>query len=479
MKKKNNQILFFFNTLFFLITALVLSNKIFAQENPEKKRLVSYNSFISQILQSHPVAAQAALLNDMARQQLRLSKGLLDPTINSKYGTKSLDQKDYYFDWTNELKIPLWWGTDIKASYNNTTGEFANSEDLTSSKGLSAVGITLPLGQGLIIDERRATIKQAKIMQKMAVAEKVKIINKLILQANKDYRDWQYSYQKMMLFFDGYQLADLRLRALKERVIQGDLPSIDSVEANIEAQNRYNIYLQATLDYQNGLLVVSNYLWSPQGTPLEMDTTFIPENFVFPFDKPNSDSLAQLLIFAQKNHPDLIKLDLKLDQLAVEKRMFADKLKPKLNLEYNFLGKGFDVPATNTFANDNYKFGASFSYPLFLRQERGKLEGVKLKITDTKYSLQQNNLEIRNSIKGAFNETNFLAQQISVQSIIVSNAVLMRNGELAKFDSGESSIFLINTREMSLLNHSVKLAEMQAKFLKAQALLQWSAGRMP
>jgi outer membrane protein TolC len=93
--------------------------------------------------------------------------------------------------------------------------------------------------------------------------------------------------------------------------------------------------------------------------------------------------------------------------------------------------------------------------------------------------LQQNNLEIRNSIKGAFNETNFLAQQISVQSIIVSNAVLMRNGELAKFDSGESSIFLINTREMSLLNHSVKLAEMQAKFLKAQALLQWSAGRMP
>jgi hypothetical protein len=37
-------------------------------------------------------------------------------------------------------------------------------------------------------------------MQKMAVAEKVKIINKLILQANKDYSDWQYSYQKMMLF---------------------------------------------------------------------------------------------------------------------------------------------------------------------------------------------------------------------------------------------------------------------------------------
>jgi outer membrane protein TolC len=478
MKRKNNIAFHYFNALTLLLGILFVGQSS-AQENAIKKNVVSYKSFIVQILQNHPVAAQASLLNDMASQQLRISKGLLDPTINSKYASKTLDQKDYYFNWTNELKIPLWWGTDIKASYNNITGEYASSEDITPNKGLSSLGITLPLGQGLIIDERRATIKQAKVMKKMADVEKVKLINKLILQANKDYRDWQYSYRKMSLFYEGYQLADLRLKALKERVIQGDLPSIDSVEANIEAQNRYNIYLQSLLEYQNGLLVVSNYLWSPQGTPLEMDTTFVPENFVFPFDKTNSDTLNQLLAFAQKNHPDLIKLDLKLTQLAIEKKMFADKLKPKLNLEYNFLQKGFDVPSANTFANDNYKFGASFSYPLFLRQERGKLEGVKLKITDTKYSLQQNNLEIRNSIKTAYNETNLFAQQIAVQNGIISNAVLMRNGELAKFESGESSIFLINTREMSLINHSVKLAEMQAKFLKAQALLQWSAGKMP
>ncbi len=477
--KRKNKFTFYFFVFFTLYAIIVQCAQVFAQANSGNKRIVSYNAFISQILQSHPVAAQASLLNEMALQQLRLSRGLLDPTINSKYTTKTLDQKDYYYNWTNELKVPLWWGTDIKASYNNITGEYASSEDITPDKGLTAVGITLPLGQGLIIDERRATIKQAKLMQKIADAEKVKIINKLILQANKDYRDWQYSFSKMLLFYDGYKLADLRLKALKERVIQGDLPSIDSVEANIEAQNRYNIYLQSMLEYQNGLLVVSNYMWSPQGTPLEMDTTFAPENFAFPFDKPNSDSLTQLLVFAQKNHPDLIKLDLKLDQFSIEKRMLTDKLKPKLNLEYNFLQKGFDVPSTAQFANDNYKFGASFSYPLFLRQERGKLEGVKLKIIDTKYSVQQNNLEIRNSVKAAFNETNLLAQQIAVQSSIVNNAVLMRNGELAKFESGESSIFLINTREMSLLNHSVKLAEMQAKYLKAQALMQWSAGKMP
>jgi len=474
--KNNLTFSFSILSLAFLLHFCQLS---FAQENNNKKQVVSYQSFITQILQNHPVAAQAGLLNEMALQQLRLTKGLLDPTLNSKYGAKTLGEKDYYSSWENDLKIPLWWGTDIKASYNNVTGDNANNEDLTPSNGLSAIGITIPLGQGLIIDERRAAIKQAKVMQKMAQAEKVKLINKLILQANKDYRDWQFSHSKSLLFYDGYKLADLRFNALKERVIQGDLPAIDSIEANIEAQNRYNIYLQSLLEYQNGLLVVSNYLWSPQATPLVMDTTFVPENFTFPFEKPNSDSLTQLLTFAQKNHPDLVKLGLKIDQLAIEKRMFTDKLKPKLNLDYNFLEKGFNMPTPNTFTTDNYKFGASFSYPLFLRQERGKLASVKLKITDTKYSLQQSNLEILNGIRAAYNDASMLSTQIAVQSSIVSNAVLMRNGELSKFESGESSIFLINTREMSLLNHSVKLVEMQSKFLKATALLQWSAGKMP
>ena len=215
MKRKNN-IAFQYSNALILLLGILFVGRSSAQENAIKKNVVSYNSFIVQILQNHPMAAQASLLNEMASQQLRISKGLLDPTINSKYSSKTLDQKDYYFNWTNELKIPLWWGTDIKASYNNITGEYASSEDITPNKGLSSLGITVPLGQGLIIDERRATIKQAKVMKKMADVEKVKLINKLILQANKDYRDWQYSYRKMSLFYEGYQLADLRLKALKE-----------------------------------------------------------------------------------------------------------------------------------------------------------------------------------------------------------------------------------------------------------------------
>ena len=95
---------FYFFVSLTLLVIIVQCSQVFAQQNDAKKQIVSYESFISQILQSHPVAAQAALLNEMAVQQIRLSKGLLDPTINSKYTTKTLDQKDYYYNWTNELK---------------------------------------------------------------------------------------------------------------------------------------------------------------------------------------------------------------------------------------------------------------------------------------------------------------------------------------------------------------------------------------
>lgn len=475
-----NSLLIYVKLVFYILVLGLNYSVVKAQNNiNESKRIVDYKSFIEQILKNHPVASQAYLLTDMAKQELRASYGSLDPSLSSKYSSKNLGSVDYYANWANELKIPIWWGTDIKATYDNFNGDYVNNQDITPSKGLTAVGITVPIGQGLIIDERRAAIKQAKVMQKMAEADRVKLINKLILQATKDYRDWQLSFQKEQLFKEGFALADERYNGIKERVIQGDLPAIDSVEASIEAYSRQNIYLQSLLEFQNGALVVSNYIWSANGTPLEMDSTFIPEILTIESEKISADSLSKLLVFARQNHPELIKLNLKISQFEIERKLYKDKLKPKLNVEYNFLQRGFDVPVVSNVFNNNYKFGASFNLPLFLRYERGKYQMAQIKISDTKYFLQQSNVEVGNAITMNYNELIQLTNQLNIQNKIVVNAALMRDGELSKFEIGESSIFLINTREMSLLNHFAKLIEMKAKYMKAIAMLQWSAGKMP
>jgi outer membrane protein TolC len=50
------------------------------------------------------------------------------------------------------------------------------------------------------------------------------------------------------------------------------------------------------------------------------------------------------------------------------------------------------------------------------------------------------------------------------------------DGELERFRQGESSIFLINTREQRLLDTQVKYLKLLSEFKKAEAGLVWATG---
>ena len=51
-------------------------------------------------------------------------------------------------------------------------------------------GLSLPIGKGFLIDERRLAVRQANIYQQIATAEQAKMINKILITALKDYWEW-------------------------------------------------------------------------------------------------------------------------------------------------------------------------------------------------------------------------------------------------------------------------------------------------
>jgi outer membrane protein TolC len=97
---------------------------------------------------------------------------------------------------------------------------------------------------------------------------------------------------------------------------------------------------------------------------------------------------------------------------------------------------------------------------------------------ETNLELQQTNRENLNQIYAAYKERQMLEEQIRLQEQIVANSTLLRNGEQQRFENGESSLFLINSREMSLLSQQVKLHELKTKYGKSKYNLQWSAGNL-
>ncbi|GEO05427.1 transporter [Adhaeribacter aerolatus] len=460
---------------------LVLGLSPAKAQNPDSVQVLTLQEFHRLVLQNHPVASQAALLTEQARQELRMARGTLDPVISSKIYRKEYNGKEYYHLWNNTLEIPTWFGFDLKAGYDQTRGQYLNPENNTPAGGLSFAGVSVPLGQGLFIDQRRATIKQAVLLQDIAEAEWVKLINKLLLQATKDYWDWLLYYREMQLYREALELADFRLKAVRIRVREGDLAAIDTVEALTEVQNRQVLVQQAQLAYNNVRLMVATHLWAENAVPLELQERTVPALTGSELTTLPQDSMQQLLELAKTNHPDLRKINLKGQQLQVEQRLATEKLKPKLNVEYNVLQKDFYL-RPDAFERQylwaNYKLGMSFNVPLFLREERGKLQLTKAKQQANNLELQQTTREIENSLLAAFNDWESLAAQIKLQEQMVENANKLRNGEVIRFQNGESSLFLVNSREAKLLESQQKLYSLQTKYAKAKTLLYWSAGNM-
>lgn len=460
-----------------LLLPLLLSANTFSADS---SRVFTLDDFYGQILRFHPIAKQAGLLDEKARQEIRMARGSLDPQLSSRFYEKELGGKNYYSLWDNSLKIPTWYGTDLKAGFEKNTGLHIDPENLTPSNGLSYVGISVPLGQGLIIDERRAVIRQAKLMKELAEAEQISMINKLLLQAAKDYWDWMFAYHQRQLYEEGYELAVFRFKSVKERVLQGDLPPIDTVEAKMEVQNRKAMLSGSLVVHKNASLVLSNYLWTAENAPLEIhEDALIPDLVAPEQEMLQQDSLLNLLDIARRRHPELMKLRVKQKQLGIEKKFLADKFKPKINLEYNFLQAGFPLQQeslTTGYIPGNYTLGFSFNFPLFLRTERGKLQLNKIKQTENNFEQQQSAREIINQVQAYFNDLLALQEQIDLQEEMVENARMLRDGEQSLFENGESSLFLINAREMKLISHLLKRAELKAKYAQTKAMLSWAAG---
>lgn len=447
----------------------------------DSAQVLTLQDFHRLILQHHPVAAQAALLTEQARQELRMARGTFDPVISSKVYRKEYNGKEYYTLWNNTLRIPTWFGPELVAGYDQTQGQYLNPESGTPDKGLSYAGISVPLGQGLFIDERRAIIRQASLMQGIAEAERVKLINKLLLQATKDYWDWLLYYREMQLYQESLELAAFRMQAVRARVQEGDLAAIDTVEALTAVQDRQVMLQQARLAYNNSRLMVSTHLWAENQVPLELQESTVPALAGSELTSLPQDSVQQLLEIARVNHPDLRKLNLKGQQLQVEQRYAADKLKPKLNAEYNVLQSDFYLNADvleRQHLGANYKLGVSFSMPLFLREERGKLQLTKAKQQANSLELRQTVREVENNLLAAYNEWQALEEQIRLQDQMVANAETLRNGEVIRFQNGESSLFLVNSREVKLMESQLKLYALKAKYAKAKTLLYWSAGEI-
>lgn len=464
--------------LFFLLFPIWVSG-----QNIDTTQTFSLDRYLNWVRTYHPIMQQAALLENRANASELEARGVFDPKWFGEYDDKSFDQKNYFRIGEAGLKIPVWWGADIKVGYLWSNGIFLNPENNLPANGQALAGIEIPLLQGLAFDQRRAQVKQARLLKDANEATRKAIVNELLSKAIETYWKWAFQNQVLNVYQNALDLAEVRFENIKQSFIQGDKPAIDTLESMIQIQNRQIQYNEASIAYQNATLELSNFLWFENLTPLEITNNLQPEELEqlwnFQDERPSNDFLRNLT----QTHPELQSIVIKQEQLNIKERLKREQFKPNLRINYNLLGDGFDWTSSssdaaplNNLITENYKWGVNFSYPLFLRKERGGLELVRLDQLENQYKLKEKELKIKNKVNAIFQQIEITFAQLQTLQSTVVNYEKLLEAENEKFRIGESSIFLLNSREQKLIEAQLKLKKQQAEFQKLRWKLEWAKG---
>jgi outer membrane protein TolC len=398
-----------------------------------------------------------------------MARGGFDPKIEVDFDKKQFKNSQYYSLLNSSFKIPTWYGIEVKAGFDNSEGIFLNPENSLPNQGLTSLGITVPLGQGLLINQRMADLRKAKIQIQLSQAERKLQAIEVLYNASVAYFNWKRNYSEVQLYNEYLKNAEIRFNGVSSLIKNGDKPAIDSVEAGIIVRNRKLSLEDSQLKLIKSKLELSNFLWLENNVPLELQDTIIPEikleNTIKETLKTNELLVENISI---ENHPKINSLQSKLDILEVERKLKANSLLPKIDLGYHYLS---EQSAWNNTNFNNYKVGVNFSFPIFLRKERGGLQLAKFKIQDTQYSLDLERVQLKNKINAQQTEINSLERQRKLISDLVRDYDTMLTSEERLFSFGESSIFLINSRENNLVSSQLSELSLENRYLISNAEL--------
>jgi outer membrane protein TolC len=456
-----------------LLLAMMLVLLFSSAKAQIKQDTLGWRDFVNIVKKNHPITQQAKLQLDLARARRTQALGGFDPKLGFNYDRKLFDGTEYYTFLTPEVKLPLWFGAELKANFTEASGAFINPENKVPKEGLSYAGISIPVGKGLLFDRRRANLRQASIFERSSENERVAILNNLFIEAGESYINWENKYRIYKIYENTVALTRVRLDAVKAGFRGGDRPAIDTLEAASQLQQRELQLQQSNLELISALYDLSTYLWLSNTQAVDPDKLNLVPEAVFTLPV-----IAE--VTGIENNPKLRSYQFKLQSLEVERRLKFQSLLPEFNLQLGLLNSGRSALSNinSNYWNNNNKVGLQFSIPLTLSTARGELAEAKIKIRETELEQSVVRVELDNKVKQSLAAIKNTSYQVELLKQLYQANKQLLQGEETRFKLGESSLFLVNARESKLLEVYEKLIETEAKLRKAEIKLNWLTGSL-
>ena len=431
--------------------------------------------------------------------------------------------QNFYF----RQKTP-WYGSAFNVDFENgrssTSNSFSSLNPLRTSRLL--IGFNQPLWRNRGIDRERGEIsirrKQIEISDLDFELRVIDVINRV----EQSYWNLVAARQDAVVQEEGVRLAREQLERNQRMIAAGTLAPVELAASEAELQRRMDSWYTAlglVTEVENALKTLlapdrSAAIWNAEIIPAEFKTSAPPE----------ASDLKAMVALAMKKRRELRQVGLRLEANGIQKSLNENQTKPQMNLVASYWNSGLggslrpgDNPLTasnaalyqrvdilstaaglphivppsfgdipdylvggygtalkNVFSGRYQSAQVGISFDLTLRNQTAKANLAQSAIAEKRLKLDSARLEqaIEAQVRNALQSLETAKQRIVATSAGEKAAQEKLGSEIRLFQTGESTNFLVLTRQNEFLEARRRGVVATLEFNRSVARIEQAAG---
>ncbi|MCS6886179.1 MAG: TolC family protein [Acidobacteriota bacterium] len=426
---------------------------------------LTLQSFLAAVDANHPKLKGAEALRSVAAAKRLEKSGAFDPVLNFgsdfiRYNSTTTRGKQRETA-GNELSLDFVTRSGLKfyGGVRLNLGTVKSPLSSTGDTGEYFLGVKLPLLRNAGINEKAAAERQAFLGEDIAEAEFYELRRNLLMKAAMAYWEWVGAARRLDLARRMLELARVRAEAVRERALAGDLPIIDSVEAEQEVQRRLGAQIKAERDLQKAAFKLGEYLWDSNGNPAALPSeNTVPRRM----DSPRAISFDEQVLARSRaimRRPELRIISLNRKVLEIDRDLARNQVRPAVDFSFS---PGIDTGLGSI--GNTLKAGLDFSFTFRQRAAEGRIGQAEYKMRKLDFEDAETRRRISLEVDDAVSAVNTGVERYKVALRELDLAIRLEEGEREKFLLGDSTIFLVNQRERSRAEAEIKLIDVYIEY---------------
>jgi outer membrane protein TolC len=350
-------------------------------------------------------------------------------------------------------------GGSVYGGYSISRGDFPIYEDeyFTSLGGKLKAGVVFSLLRDRLIDERRFTVADARLGARAADFEVLATQVGVQQRALVTYWRWVTAGQNLAVYEELLRNAASRESALARQVERGARAEIFLTENRQNIIRRMSLVTAARRDFQLLANELAFFYRDENGEPIIADARLLPPS-------PTPESLNALAVTeaisvsqAIERRPELKLLRNGIERLRQRMLLDENALKPRLDLSLELSqGLGGDGPGGPSRDETDTIIGFTFTVPFQQRSARGSLRQTQAELDAREYQQQAVEEQLAIELENILLDLSFAQALVQLAAEEVGQAVILRDAEQRRFESGASDFFLVNVREETAADARVR-----------------------